>query len=338
MSKRFLRWLVLMPVLLLVVSIAACSDDDGNGPSQTDFEVVLQAVNDWLDTSPAAAIAPATVYDDIVANPTVGDRDYFVVSVRASSAYDLGHIDGAINIPWRDVAQTANMALLSTTKPNVIYCYTGHTGGLAAYTLGILGYDTENLKWGMMNWSDDTANGGVDPWTTDQGLAVETTVNTLSTTYDLPDLEVSSSSVAAEIVQAAARRWLEDTAWTPIITASALNALLIDGDDTNDPVIISVRSAADYAAGHVPGAVNFTLAELAEVETLELLDPDADIVVYCYTGHTGGQATAMLNMLGYKAKNMKYGMMDWNVSELGAPAPFSGAPDYPTVPTTPGSN
>jgi rhodanese-related sulfurtransferase len=185
----------------------------------------------------------------------------------------------------------------------------------------------------MMNWADDTQPGGVASWTTDQQLGVETTVNTLTTTYELPDLEVSASSNADDIVRAAASRWLEDTTWTPIISASALNALLIDADDTNDPVIISVRGASDYAAGHVPGAVNIPLADLDDIDTLELLDPDADIVVYCYTGHTGGQAATLLNMLGYKAKNMKYGMMDWNVDYIGAPTPFAGAPDYPTVPT-----
>ena len=332
MKHRFLRLLAILPVLLLVISLSACSDDP-SGPSQTDFDVVLSAIQDWLATSPAAAIASSTVYSDIQANANVADRTYFVLSVRATSDYDLGHIDGAINIPWRDVAQTASTTQLPTDKTIVVYCYTGHTGGLARGALGIMGFDTENLKWGMMNWADDTVAGGMAPWTTDQALGVETTAHTLTTTYDLPDLEVSASSDADEIVRAAARRWLEDATWTPIISASDLNALLIDGDTSNDPIIISLRSSTDYAAGHVPGAVNIPLTDLDDVDTLELLDPDADIVVYCYTGHTGGQAASLLNMLGYEAKNMKYGMMDWNVSYIGAPTPFAGAPDYPTVPT-----
>ena len=33
---------------------------------------------------------------------------------------------------------------------------------------------------------------------------------------------------------------------------------------------------------------------------------DEQVVVYCYTGHTGAAATCILNVLGYDAVNMKY--------------------------------
>jgi rhodanese-related sulfurtransferase len=325
MKISFPRVLAILPALLIALSFTAC-DDDGSGPSATDFEVVLEAIGDWWATSPGAAIAPSPVNDDIN-----GNQDYFILSVRAATAYAAGHLEGATNIPWRDVAEDASLLQLPTDETIVVYCYTGHTGGLAAAALGIMGYTTENMKWGMMNWSDDTANGGVAPWTTDQAYGVEQTVNTLTTQYELPDLEVSTSSDPAEIVQAAAQRWLDAAMPTPITTASALFENLNDGDTTNDPIIISIRGATDYAAGHIPGAVNFSRDDLQEIANLRLLDPDREIVVYCYTGHSAGHATTMLLMLGYNAKNMKYGMMDWNVQYLGAPAPFAGAPDYPTV-------
>ena len=84
-----------------------------------------------------------------------------------------------------------------------------------------------------------------------------------------------------------------------------------DGDPDNDPYIISLRSAEDYAKGHVPGAVNMSVKELFTVESLATIPPDKDVVVICYTGQTAGQATAGLNMLGYDAYSLLFGMSSW---------------------------
>jgi len=109
-------------------------------------------------------------------------------------------------------------------------------------------------------------------------------------------------------------------AWN--ITASDLYDLINDDDNSNDPFIISVRQAAKYAEGHVPGAINIGLSELADADKLALLPTDKKIVVYCYTGHTGSQATAMLNLMGYDATNLKFGMTSWTQDTDVAPGAF----------------
>ena len=45
--------------------------------------------------------------------------------------------------------------MLPMDQPIVVYCYTGHTGQVAATILRALGYDVQNLKFGMMGWSDN---------------------------------------------------------------------------------------------------------------------------------------------------------------------------------------
>ena len=113
-----------------------------------------------------------------------------------------------------------------------------------------------------------------------------------------------------EVVQAAANAYLTSSPqWN--IAAKDLYLLINDGDPSNDPVIVSVRAADAYAKGHVPGAINISLADLAKPESLAKLPKDKKIVAYCYTGHTGSQATAILNMLGYDASNLKFGMTSW---------------------------
>ena len=98
--------------------------------------------------------------------------------------------------------------------------------------------------------------------------------------------------------------------WKPVIGADALYENLNDGDTSNDPFIVSVRSAEHYAAGHIPGAINIGLGSLTD--NLDKLNPDAPVYVYCYTGHSAAQAAALLQMLGYDAYSLKFGMCGWS--------------------------
>jgi rhodanese-related sulfurtransferase len=48
-----------------------------------------------------------------------------------------------------------------------------------------------------------------------------------------------------------------------------------------DVTFVDVLSRQAYAAGHIPGALNIPLAELADRAAAELPDPSRRIVVYC---------------------------------------------------------
>jgi rhodanese-related sulfurtransferase len=103
--------------------------------------------------------------------------------------------------------------------------------------------------------------------------------------------------------------------WSPTISADALYENLNDGDTSNDPFIVSVRSADHYALGHVPGAINIPWSQIANADNLAKLPTDRQIVTYCYTGHTGQVAATVLKVLGYDAVNLKYGMMGWTTDD-----------------------
>jgi LPXTG-motif cell wall-anchored protein len=116
------------------------------------------------------------------------------------------------------------------------------------------------------------------------------------------------------VVQAAADKYLS-SGKSPTIAADAVWENLNDGDASNDPFILSVRKPEDYAKGHLPGAVNIFWKDITKPENLAKLPTDRQIVVYCYTGHTGQIATTVLNLLGYDAVNLKYGMMGWSLND-----------------------
>jgi rhodanese-related sulfurtransferase len=82
----------------------------------------------------------------------------------------------------------------------------------------------------------------------------------------------------------------------------------------NDFIIVDVRMPKDkkYDQGHLPGAVYIGFKEIAKPENLAKLPKDKDIIVHCDTGHEQNKALSVLRMLGYKAYDMKWGMMSWN--------------------------
>lgn len=82
-----------------------------------------------------------------------------------------------------------------------------------------------------------------------------------------------------------------------------------DADATNDYYIIDIRSAEDFAKGHINGAVNCKLTEV--------LDKAAEagskkILCVCYTGQTAGHANMALRLKGYSSQVLLWGMSGWN--------------------------
>jgi len=301
--------------------------------ASSEFDVVQAAADAWL----SSGNAPNITAQDLFANLNDGDasNDPFILSVRSASQYELGHIPGAVNIPWREVAQTDNLAMLPTDTQIVVYCYTGHTGSQVTALLNALGYDAINLKFGMTSWVIDPeiAPGRYDEIKDCKDYPYETDAVSVTGTYAYPELNNTESDEAFDIIQAAADAWLS-SGDAPNITAQDLFANLNDGDASNDPFILSVRSASQYELGHIPGAVNIPWREVAQTDNLATLPTDTQIVVYCYTGHTGSQITALLSALGYNAINLKFGMTSWVIDPEIAPGRYDeikDCKDYPYV-------
>lgn len=148
-------------------------------------------------------------------------------------------------------------------------------------------------------------------------------MNEATATHERPAVDFTSSSVKSEVIRAACNAYASSGA--KYIKAGDLLDLITDGEDANDPVIVSIRDAEDYALGHIPGAINIPFKEIAKIENLEKLNPDRQIVIYCYTGRTASQATAILNILGYDARNLLWGITGWTTDPEIAPYRFDPA-------------
>jgi len=326
------RYFAVGTAALLVIGIIGCPVTPPN-TEKDQFEVVRAAFADYFGSDPAGTISAADVFEAI--NDTDEANQPYVVSVRAADAYDIGHVPGAVNIPWRTIAQAGATTDLPTDRKIVVYCYTGHTGAVATAYLAAQGFDAVNMKFGMTAWTRDAdvrVASAFDDATDSHDYAVETTDNPGTADHAFPVLDVTTSTDDTEIIRAAADAYLS-AGTAPTISAADLFELLNDGDDSNDPVIVSVRAPDHYALGHIPGAINIPWKTIADENNLKKLPADASIVVYCYTGHTGGLATTALNVMGYHATNLKFGIMSWTQNaEVRVIAPFSDetdSHDYP---------
>lgn len=77
--------------------------------------------------------------------------------------------------------------------------------------------------------------------------------------------------------------------------------------------VIDIRSAADYANGHIDGSVNVLLKDIVSYYEANNLSSKSVVVIACYSGQTAGYATTLLRLLGYSnVKDLKWGMCSWN--------------------------
>jgi len=241
---------------------------------------------------------PSTIKaSDLYENLYDGDssNDPFLLSVRKPEHYELGHIPGAVNIGISELFNDENLKLLPKDKQIVVICYTGHSASQATALLNLNGYNATALRWGMCSWTTDEE--------VTAGKCFNASVHAHEYTYSTGIWDKELSKTIYESVNAG----------KPIaVTAESVYNLLTDNDTTNDPYILSLRSADDYAVGHIPGAVNIGFTSLFTDENLAKLPHNRQIVTVCYTGHTASQAASLLNALGFNATALKWGMCSWN--------------------------
>jgi len=84
--------------------------------------------------------------------------------------------------------------------------------------------------------------------------------------------------------------------------------------------VLDVRPAEEYAAGHVPGAVNIPLQELEErlEELTNQQGENREVVAYCRGPHCvlAFDAVARLRDKGMKARRLEDGYPEWQVAGL----------------------
>lgn len=85
-------------------------------------------------------------------------------------------------------------------------------------------------------------------------------------------------------------------------------------ESLDPPLVLDVRSAKEFASGHVPGAVNVAYDQ---VETrLAQLGTPREVVVYCERGPRASKAAAVLRDAGFAVRQLVGHMSGWREAGL----------------------
>jgi rhodanese-related sulfurtransferase len=80
------------------------------------------------------------------------------------------------------------------------------------------------------------------------------------------------------------------------------------------PLVLDVRSAEEFASGHVPGARNVAYDQV-EARLAEL-GPAREVVVYCERGPRAAKAAGMLGAAGFRVRHLTGDMSGWREQGL----------------------
>ncbi len=93
-------------------------------------------------------------------------------------------------------------------------------------------------------------------------------------------------------------------------------AELIDLVHSGEAMVIDVRPPVEYQSGHIPGAVNIPLEQLAQ--HLDRLPPGQEVVAYCRGPYCllAFDAVEELRKRGYRARRLEDGFPEWKAEQL----------------------
>ncbi len=279
-------------VAVMIFGLAGCGTQTTEAPAPApaeDSNVVADAVNAYFANIPDnnRKIKQADFVEKVKAG-----EDMFVLDIRQPDVYGEGHIKGAVNAPW-GTAISENLDKLPTDKTIMVYCYSGQTAGQAVATLNMAGFDARSVNLGW-NLGISKVEGLED--------VLETTPNNFgeAKTEIAPEIQAALDEYYAGLAD------VKDTTFKNYKIGEAKLKELIDAKD-DSIVILSIRSAEDFAKGHIEGAINIPWGSGME-QKFDTLPTDKKVVVYCYTGQTAGQTVAGLKLLGYDAVSLNGGM------------------------------
>jgi len=222
------------------------------------------------------------------------DPPPFILDVREPSELEEnGHIEGAVNIPLREVADNIQY-LPSFDTPIVSYCGSGWRCTIALTVLEALGWeDVKGLKGGSF--------GG---W-------VEAGYPIIEGAAEAP-LELNVAEPDPALVAAAQEVLHNVPDGFGVITADDLNIAIADNPDL---ILVDVRTPAEVAEQGAIDAPNVLFIPLEDFVTMQDEWPaelDAPIVTYCGSGHRSTIAMTILWANGYSdVHSLKDGFGGW---------------------------
>lgn len=144
---------LLLVVSFLIVLVTGCGSTTPTAapatpaPTVDKASILKQAAVDYFTNIPESY----NMIDAPTLQPKLAEQGkIYLVDVRQSKDFIVGHIPGAINIPFQDLGKKFDT--LPKDKQIVVYCYSGQSAGMAVALLKINGLDALTLSNGYPDW------------------------------------------------------------------------------------------------------------------------------------------------------------------------------------------
>lgn len=292
--KKFISYFLFAAILPALI-FTGCNKDDDKGTFTTLTSYMTSNNLDLPDLLDAWVIAPNAIVD--TNDYTI--PGYHVFDIRSEADFKAGHIEGAMNVVLTDVLNKANE--VGHDKPILVVCYSGQTAGRAVMALRLSGFsDAKVMKFGMSYWNHE-----FDKWTAKVADIADNDANwVMDATAALPVNSypqwTSGSTDGGTILAENITNMLNNTQW-----GVSSSEILANSEAHN---IYNFWDEATYLSlGHFKGAYLYSTISIAG-DVLQALPTSDECLVYCYTGQTSSMAVAWLQVLGYNAKSITYGV------------------------------
>ena len=298
--KRFRFWM--LGIFTLSVLLVSCGETIDE--SQVLAEYLESGESPVSVETGLNSLITASALQQLVAagNP-------YIIDIRGEEYNTLGHIKDAVHVAAGDVISHLGTVDVDSYDDIVIVCYTGQTAAFVVSLANMAGYETKSLAFGISSWNPATAGTWNHGTSNMYATQLEQDANPKGEEGAMPVLETGYET-GADILDA---RITE-------VNSAGFGAVKITAAEVwNNPdnyYIVNYWPEENYDKGHIPGAIQYTPnTSMLTTADLKTLPADKTIVVYCYTGQGSAFLSAYLQVLGYDAKSLLFGIngmaTDW---------------------------
>ena len=102
-----------------------------------------------------------------------------------------------------------------------------------------------------------------------------------------------------------------------IFGCSAKGFVSVDADEFSREIakegvqIVDVRTASEYAEGHIPNAVNMDVFSSDFAKMIATLDKERTVALYCRSGRRSKSAAEQAAKQGFKVVELDGGVLSW---------------------------
>lgn len=115
--------------------------------------MIIARTDSYVSSKRNLVVTPKDIYENTVKSD---HPEYFLVSIQKAEDYSKGHVPGAINIPYTEIAKKENLLKLPANKKIAVICYIGHSASSIAMFLNQLGYEAYTMQYGTLGWNEKT--------------------------------------------------------------------------------------------------------------------------------------------------------------------------------------